>query len=211
MAVESEHPIGAVDIRPLLRDETATGAAVLGRGMRDNPIHVRVFGADPGRREAALTRLFTALLDRQVAKGQVLGAFSAGTLVGVCSMAPPHRCRLSGAEKLKMVPVLVTAGGPRSALRTLNWSSHWARRDPNAPHWHLGPVGVERPLQGMGIGGMLLRTFCGRVDSERAAAYLETDKRENVGIYEHFGFRTIAEEQVLGIPNWFMLREAGAR
>ena len=198
-----------IEVRPLVQAETATAAAVLGRGMRDNPIHERAFGPDPGRREAALTRLFGDVLGGHVEKGTVLGGFSSGTLVGVCSMVPPGGCRLSGMDKLRMIPTLVGAGGVGSALRALRWAGAWAGRDPKAPHWHLGPVGVERALQGKGVGGALLRAFCARMDKDRAMAYLETDKRENVAIYEHFGFRTVAEDQVLGIPNWFMVRNAG--
>jgi predicted GNAT family N-acyltransferase len=188
--------------------ETAAAAAVLSRGMRDNPIHERAFGTDPGRREAALTRLFGAVLGGHVERGAILGAFSSGTLVGVCSMVPPGACQLSGMDKLRMIPTLVGAGGLGSALRTLSWAGAWAGHDPKAPHWHLGPVGVERALQGKGVGGALLRAFCARMDHDREMAYLETDKPENVAIYQHFGFRTVAEDQVLGIPNWFMVRNA---
>lgn len=179
--------------------------------MRDNPIHERAFGTDPARRESVLTKLFTGVLASHVVKGQILGAFADGALVGVCSMVPPGTCKLSGLDKLRMVPTLVGAGGVASALRSLSWASAWARHDPDSPHWHLGPVGVERALQGKGIGGALLRVFCARMDAERASAYLETDKRENVSIYERFGFRTIAEDRVLGITNWFMARPGQIR
>ena len=196
----------SIEIRGLTRDEVGVAAAVLGRGMRDNPIHERVFGRDPDWREAALTRLFSAVLRLHVVKGAILGAFSSGTLVGVCSMVPHGQCQPSGREKLGLLPTLMSTGGLGATLRMLRWASAWAKHDPKAPHWHLGPVGVERPLQGKSIGGALLRAFCARMDAEQAAAYLETDKRENVGIYEHFGFRVVAEDQVLGIPNWFMVR-----
>ncbi len=165
-------------------------------------------GTNADRREPALTRLFGAVLGMHVARGATLGAFSAGTLVGVCSMVPPGECQPSGGDKLRLLPTLIGAAGLRSALRTLSWAAGWAKHDPKAPHWHLGPVGVERHLQGKGIGGALLREFCGRMDAVQAMAYLETDKRANVGIYEHFGFRTVAEDQVLGITNWFMVRDA---
>jgi ribosomal protein S18 acetylase RimI-like enzyme len=194
-----------------VQTETAEAAAVLGRGMRDNPIHERAFGPDPGRREAALTRLFGAVLGGHVQRGTILGAFSSGTLVGVCSMVPPGCCQLSGMDKLRMIPALVRAGGFGSAMRALSWASAWARHDPGTPHWHLGPVGVERALQGKGVGGSLLRAFCARMDQDRAMAYLETDKPGNVAIYEHFGFRTVAEDQILGIPNWFMSRDMAAK
>ncbi len=183
---------------------------MLGRGMRDNPIHERAFGTDESRREMALTRLFTAVLASHAVKGLILGAYAGERLVGVCSMVPPGRCRLSGGEKLRLVPVLIGAGGIGSALRTLSWAGVWAKHDPDERHWHLGPVGVDRLLQGKGIGGALLRAFCARMDTEASASYLETDKPQNISIYEHFGFRTIGEGRVLGITNWFMMRGANA-
>jgi ribosomal protein S18 acetylase RimI-like enzyme len=176
--------------------------------MRDNPIHARAFGTDPAQREQALTRLFAGVLGGHLAKGRILGAFSASALVGVCSMVPPGHCQLSGTDKIRMLPTLIRAGGLGAALRTMTWATAWARHDPPASHWHLGPIGVERVLQGQGIGGQLLRAFCAQMDAGRTMAYLETDKRDNVAIYERFGFQVVGEDRVLGIPNWFMIRRA---
>jgi hypothetical protein len=44
------------------------------------------------------------------------------------------------------------------------------------------------------------------MDDRRALAYLETDKRENVGFYRKFGFTVVAGAEVMGVPNWFMHR-----
>jgi hypothetical protein len=44
------------------------------------------------------------------------------------------------------------------------------------------------------------------MDQEHTLSYLETDKFDNVGFYEKFGFRVVEEGAVLGIPNWFMCR-----
>ena len=49
-----------IEIRELTPAETDRGARVLGRGMRDNPLHVQAFGSDPRRREETLTRMFEA-------------------------------------------------------------------------------------------------------------------------------------------------------
>jgi ribosomal protein S18 acetylase RimI-like enzyme len=192
----------------LTRSDIDVAAAVLGRGMRDNPIHERAFGRDPRQREAVLTKLFTGIIAVHIAKGAVLGAFSGTALVGVCSMVPPGGCRLSGSDKLRMVPTLVALDGVAAAMRAMQWASAWAKRDPAEPHWHLGPVGVERGLQGRGVGGTLLRAFCARMDEARSTAYLETDKPENVSFYRRFGFAVVGQHRVLGIPNWFMLRHA---
>jgi len=102
----------------------------------------------------------------------------------------------------------VLALGPRSAGRTMKWLGTWSKHDPEKRHWHLGPVAVDVHLQGRGIGSMLMRAFCERMDAAGEDAYLETDKPENVRFYERFGFEVVGEEEVIGVANWFMMRPA---
>ena len=106
----------------------------------------------------------------------------------------------------RLLPSLV-ALGPRTAARVATWTSSWARHDPDEAHVHLGPLAVDADLQGQGIGSLIVQEHCRRLDRGRAAGYLETDKIENVGFYERFGFEVIGEEPVIGVPNWFMRRE----
>jgi hypothetical protein len=40
----------------------------------------------------------------------------------------------------------------------------------------------------------------------RLTGWLETDKAENVRLYERFGYVVEEEAEVLGVPNWFMRR-----
>ena len=186
-------------------------AAVLGRGMRDNPLHVRALGSDPDARQRALTGMFASYLEQILTKGFVLGASSSRTLVGVCAMVEPGRCQPSAGEKLRLLPGLFRGGSILSTARVLSWVGRWARHDPSCEHWHLGPVGVDRDLQGRGVGTAMLEVFCSRMDQSRSIAYLETDKSENVGFYERFGFRVSAQDAVLGVPNWFMIRDSHER
>jgi ribosomal protein S18 acetylase RimI-like enzyme len=209
VAPARESALATVEIRDLTAAETDAAARVLGGGMRDNPLHVRAFGPRPERRELALTRMFEALLRLYLSKGAVLGAFSAGNLVGVCGMVQPNRCQPTAGEKLQLLPALVSGGGLGATARVLRWVAGWARHDPRQAHWHLGPVGVERRLQGKGIGSALLQAFCDRIDATRSVAYLETDKQENVRFYQRFGFCVSAQDLVLGVPSWFMFRAAG--
>lgn len=174
--------------------------------MRDNPLHLRVFGDTPDKREQALTGMFAAVLRQYLTKGTILGASSSETLVGVCAMVEPGRCQPSTPEKLRLLPAILGVGGLASATRVVRWTARWSRHDPTEPHWHLGPVGVERQRQSQGIGSSLLAAFCARMDQVGDLAYLETDKQENVHFYERFGFRVSAEDLVLGVRNWFMER-----
>lgn len=195
-------------LRDLAEDELPAAAAVLGDGMRDNPLHLRVFGDDPEARERALTRLFGSALRRVHAKGAVEGAFEDGRLIGVCGRIRPGDCRISVREKLRFLPSLMAANPLSTVLRILSWAGAWAKEDPDTSHWHLGPVGVLRCRQGQGVGRELMTSFCARMDEGRSAAYLETDKEANVRFYEKSGFAVVSRRTVVGTPCWFMARPA---
>ena len=56
-----------------------------------------------------------------------------------------------------------------------------------------------------------MKVVCARLDAARDIARLETDKPENVRFYKQFGFEIAAETDVLGLPNWFMVRRPPRR
>ncbi|HLY74710.1 MAG TPA: GNAT family N-acetyltransferase [Planctomycetota bacterium] len=192
--------------RNLTDDELPAAAAVLGEALRDNPLHVRVFGGDSAAREFALARLFEGALRRIQDHGAIEGAFENGRLLALCGRMPPGHCRVGFLKRLRYVPSLLSANPLPTVLRILSWAGAWGREDPSAPHWHLGPVGVLRTHQGMGIGSALLNAFCARMDQEPSTACLETDKDVNVKFYERAGFRIVHRKDVLGVPCWFMSR-----
>jgi len=195
-----------VTFRDLTQDDLPAAAAVLGDGMRDNPIHVRVFGEDADARQLALTRLFTAALGRIRNHGSIEGAFEDGRLVALCGRMPPGGCQIGLAQRLRFLPSLLAANPLSTVFRILSWAGAWGKEDPSAPHWHLGPVGVLGSHQGKGIGSALLNAFCARMDLLRSDAYLETDKELNVHFYGKAGFKVVQRKEVLGVPCWFMSR-----
>ncbi len=196
------------EIRALAQTEIPAAAKIVGRGMRDNPIFIQVYKGDPGRREAALIRKFGVVLEQYRKKGVVFGAFDGNTLVGVCALLEQGRCQATFFEKLCVLPALLAGAGLRAIPRVARWQSGWNRHDPKTAHWHLGPIAVDRPFQGKGIGSALLKTCCEKMDAEGAAVYLEAEKEENVRLYQRFGFEVIAQDVTLGVPGWFMQRAA---
>ena len=192
-----------VEVALLTEPEIPAAIGVLSRGMRDNPIHVAALGDDPARRERLLARMFAAMwrhLDQRA-----LCARRDGEVVGICGRLGPGACRPTFIEGLGMVPAL--AGfGPRTLVRTGRWMSAWGRRDPTERHEHLGPVAVDRHLQGLGIGSAMLAAHAEELDSTGLTGWLETDKAENVRLYARFGYVVVDEAEVLGVPNWFMRR-----
>ncbi len=195
-----------VEIGALDAAETEEALGVVVRGMRDNPVNVAAYGEDPQVRARRMRGLFGGAFAVLGLGEHMLAARTAdGRIVGVVGALPPGGCRLSGAQQLRLLPRLLSTG-PRAAGRAAVWMGAWAKRDPEERHWHLGPVAVDAHLQGMGIGTKLMRVFSARMDAAGEDAYLETDKPENVRFYERFGFEVVGEQDVLGVPNWFMLR-----
>ena len=190
--------------------ETEPVLDVLSRGMRDNPVHVAAFGDDPEIRRRQFRKLVAAMFSVSDLSHALVARREDGVVVGVCGMMPPGNCLPGLGQQLRMLPTLLSLG-PRAAGRVMRWVGAWRRHDPKERHWHLGPLAVDAHLQGEGVGSRMMQVFCARMDAAGEDAYLETDKPINVRFYERFGFEVVGEEDVLGVPNWFMLRRAGRR
>jgi len=195
-------------IRKLRPSELVNAASLLSRAMRDNPINVRAFGGDATRRGRTLTRFFESVLRGLERRGSILAAVEGEVLLGVYAEAPPGHCQPTLTEKIRVVPSVLFGQSVAASIRVGHWVAEWSRRDPAERHWHLGPVAVDAPVQGRGIGRAMMAEFCARMDERAAMAYLETDKATNVRFYQRCGFAVIAEAEVLGVPNWFMSRRA---
>ena len=182
-------------------DEERAGLALLAaRAMRDNPLHVAALGPDTGRRVEVVRRVFTVLLDAR----EILTARVEGRVVGLAAyLSPPHTTPRPG-ELLRLVPALARAGA--RAPRLARWFAAWTRRDPAAPHSHLGPVAVADAAQGQGVGSALLRRYVEMLDERGESGYLETDRSAAARLYRRFGFEVVGEHEVLRVRTCFMTR-----
>jgi hypothetical protein len=146
----------AVEVSPLAPDEFRAAVGVLARGMRDNPIHVAVFGTDVERRVRLLARMFTTLTTMD---NTPLAARRDGEVVGVLGMVAWPACMPSLPQIMRFAPLLAT-GGPVTGVRMGRWLQAWSRRDPAERHSHLGPVAVDMGLQRHGVGGQMMAGYC---------------------------------------------------
>jgi GNAT superfamily N-acetyltransferase len=196
----------AVEVRDMRREETGVAVGLLARGMLDNPLNVAAYGEDAESRRRSLERMFT-LLFKVFRTQRPLCAVDDTTMVAVAGVAPAGTCQATALQRLRFLPSMAVIG-PRAATRVANWQAAWGTHDPRCSHSHLGPVAVEPRLQGRGIGSLMMREYCRRLDEAAEVGYLETDKSENVPFYERHGFDVIDRADVIGVPNWFMLRES---
>lgn len=200
--------MATISLQPVSPSELPMAAQLCAIAMRDNPLHINVFGKSASKREQRLTRLFGGLLAYIEAKGELTGAYNNGHLVGVMGCLPPAGCQPSLAQLLRLVPALLSSNSPLGLFKTLYWLRSWARLDPSMPHWHLGPLAVANDWQGKGIGRQLLTNAINMAfkQAPNVALYLETDKLINAQFYQRLGFTILATPTLLATPTWLMLK-----
>lgn len=177
---------------------------VLGAAFTSSPLEQAVRGTISERERRRLVVAYTATCRLP---GRVSVAWRDGEIVGAIRWVESPRCQLRLRQKIAMAPTAISAFG-RNLPTAMTWVKAWSTRDPSEPHVHLGPIGVTPVLQGHGIGSQMLTEYRDHLDATGQAGYLETDKPENVRLYERFGFEVVDEAVVLGIHNWFMWRRA---
>ncbi len=193
-----------VNIETLRGEEVQEAAKVAARALAPTPFPMAVFGGlDKTERglEATIRIQFSS------GPGQVLVARKNNRVVGVLRMVEWPQCQTPSGQAFKLLPILLKTLGTR-VIRAMKGRAVWAKNDPKEPHWHIDPLAVIPEMQGQGIGSQLLQRFCALVDKTGKPAYLETDRPENVRLYQRFGFSVVHEVTPLGVPCYFMWRPA---
>lgn len=193
-----------VRVAPLPAPHLRDAVPLCVQGMRDNPLHVRVFGTDPVRRERRLTSFFVPVIRYIHRRGRLFGAYADRRLIGVFGMLPPGCCRPRVQDAVRLTAVFRSGGSPLGTLRVGHWLWAWARNDPAVPHWHLGPLVIAPDQQGKGIGRRLIGEVAATIDPGPTNAWLETDKAVNVRLYQTYGFTVVGTATVMGVTSWFM-------
>jgi len=194
-------------VEPLLPADLGPAAGVLARAFRDNPLNRAVIGEGEARRVRANQAGVRAYLPLALERAYVAAAREGEALFGVLVATPPWRWPLPPPGPGGLLRLL-WGQGYRVARRWSDVSRELRRHHPSGPHWYLATLGVEPEHWSRGAGRALLADFVGRVDAERARAYLETDRRELAGFYGRVGFEVREEVDVLGVPVLLMERPA---
>ncbi|HEY0678698.1 MAG TPA: GNAT family N-acetyltransferase [Chitinophagaceae bacterium] len=190
-------------ISRIKEDEIDATATLLANSMSTNPNHLAIFkSVEPGIIDMQRKMFLRGLSN---VNNTTIVARLNDRIVGTMTYKTSKTCQLPVAELKKSMPDLIAAYGSY-ASSILRWRMNWATHDFSGPHIHLGPLAVETSLQGTGIGKSLLTHFCSYLDTTGQAAYLETDREQNIPLYEKFGFKVIETDLLFGNKNWFMLR-----
>lgn len=191
-----------IKIVPLQSNEIDEASDLLSKAFINTPFTGKIMGGQTEKHRKQLQMGFKMMIGKK--PGTVVVAKDNEKMVGVMRMVKWPDCQNSTPSGLELLPVLIMASG--AAFRLRKSRKIWRMHDPKKPHWHIDPIGILPERQGQGIGSKLLAYYCEQVDSEKMAAYHETDQPQNVRFYEKFGYKVIKTEPILGITNWFMWR-----
>lgn len=193
------------DIGRLQERELSDAAEVLARAFRDNPLNRAVIRGGPERRLRANLHGMRALLPVARVHGEVWALRDEGGVRAALVAVPPHMHPLPPPPWPARLRCLL-GQGLGVAMRWAAVFEQLEGEHPAEPHWYVGTVGVDPPAQGRGAGSALLHGWIGRLDTEPAPVWLETDRPENVAFYERVGFEVCRELDVQGVHVWCMRR-----
>ena len=192
----------------LERSQIKPAGAMLARAFYDDPFSVYLI-PDGSRRGKLLPYIFEFSTRFGVLYGEVYT--TSPNLEGVAVWLPSEKAdmtlrRVMRNGGLSLLPKLGEDLIQR--LPALNSISSLRKRHAPFRHWYLLLLGVDPLFQGKGYAGNLLRAMLARLDDEHLPCYLETQNGKNVAIYQHYGFKVVAEVLVPGteIALWAMLR-----
>lgn len=192
-----------IQISALTPDDVDEVSWLLADSMCTNPNHMAIFKSIELPARQKQQQMFEMVLRSEYNKTII--AKISGKIVAAMSYTTCQHCQMSPIDILLLTPTLIRIFG-RDLIPVLRWRMNWSKHDYKRKHIHFGPLAVRNDFQGMGIGKLLLSHFCTHVDAADDTAYLETDKSENIALYERFGFKIIETDTLFGNQNWFMVR-----
>jgi predicted N-acetyltransferase YhbS len=193
-----------IEIGPMREEEAPVVSSMAARAFAPTPMPSAAMGGSGEKQVRMMEKGMKALFTRM--PGQTFVARADGRVVGAMRMVESPGCQPSFGMKM-MMPIAMYASMGLTARKVLHFRGRWAKRDPPERHFHLDPLVVEPERQGQGIGSQLLARYCQMVDETGIAAYHETDSEANVRLYNRFGFKVVATEEIIGVTNYFMWRE----
>jgi GNAT superfamily N-acetyltransferase len=199
----------ATEIVPLGESQIEQAAEVLGRAFFDDPLEAYML-PDGESRERLSSLRFARLLRYGHLFGNVYT--TANVPQGAAIWLPPGNWDMT-EERLKQaglwdIPSIIGSDAFQRLISVMDYIEPYHREVP-ARHWYLLIVGVDRLLQGQGLGSALLQPILERADADAMPCYLETFQPKNLRFYGRHGFHVLTEgvEPRSALRYWTLLRE----
>jgi GNAT superfamily N-acetyltransferase len=183
----------------------------LARAFYDDPLFNH-FVPDPISQSKALLAFMGAGLADAAPFGETWIARTDGKIACSAVWLPPgaypRTVRRDLLSSLRGAPTFVRSGRRLAGAVRLLGAVDKAHHEVPEPHYYLNILGTDPLFQRMGAGSAALLPVLERCDREGLAAYLETQKEENLAYYARHAFELIKKVDVGGVPPiWTMLRK----
>lgn len=125
---------------------------------------------------------------------------TSSNLEGVCiweGADDPHNV-ITLKEIILGLPLIFTIGIP-SLIRMIKyqiWSSKIRESLTSKRYWYLNVIAVSPVHQGKGFATKMIKPFIEKASENNEEVYLETQNKNNVPIYEKFGFKVIETKKI---------------
>ncbi len=197
------------DLVRLSKSQAKVAGRMLARTFINEPYEVYLT-PDENKRKKRLVHLYTYVMKFAILYGEAYA--TSPKLEGVAGWLPPgalgsvwKTIRSGGIGLLFRIGLSHT----RKELALIDLFQEEERRHAPFLHWYLTLIGVDPEFQGQGYASKLMRPMLARLDQERVPSYLETELKETVLLYEHFGFEVVKSGTILDtdVPYWCMIRK----
>ena len=189
----------------LTREEKSETVEVLTSAFHDYPVMRFVLKTNGAEYVTQLKTLMEFYCEARLAKDRpVLGIRNEDALVAVAlidetSLKPWQEMQ---TELIRLKEII----GEDAYSRLELYEMMSSRAEPATPHHFLGMIAVRREHQGKGYSRLLLEAVkqMSAEDPQSSGVCLSTEDPENVRLYEHFGYRIIAEIDIQELHSWCM-------
>lgn len=194
----------------LTKAQTKPVGKTLARAFQDDPAFAYI-EPDAIKRRDKLPHMFECFIRYGALYGEVYA--TSPNLEGVVIWLPSEKAERTLWRMIRIGALSLYFKVGRKivsrALGYLDYAFEVHKRHTPFPHWHLALIGIDPAFQGRGYASALIKPMLARIDQEHLPCYLETNNEKNVPIYEHFGFKVVEVDTILGsdVNHWAMLRE----
>lgn len=181
-----------VDIAPLDPSDHAEATAVVTRSFLDDPLTCFM---QRRRRPETIGLVFGSLVGDALRHGGGWAARSGDRMVGVSIWLPPGASPVPTTRFLRFWRnwLRLVAIHPSGFLRAVRAGHALDALHPSEPHWFLSILAVDAGLRGQGVGRRLVEPGLKTAHAAGVPVHLDTNRPENLPIYEKLGFEVTDE------------------
>ncbi|MEN8493630.1 GNAT family N-acetyltransferase [Dehalococcoides sp. THU3] len=181
----------------LNKSDIPRAAEVCARAFQNDPVMKEISNGKAGI--DALYRIFEYILKTGMDIGQSYA--SSANLEGI-ALWEPNNVHKTFRQRIRHLSYLFQARNQLPLLTEMSRVDKISQslRTKHAPaiYFHLALLAVNPEYQGHGIAGHLIRPMLDFMNQTGIPCYLETQSPENVSMYEHLGFKTLASQRISG-------------